>query len=160
MRSLRFYDYIVSEDGTIESLLTNKKISKRVGPNGYYQVNLCINGKCKTFMLHRIIGILFIENPNNYPCLNHKDGNKLNNDVSNLEWVTHKENVQHANRNGLINHAKGTRTNNGRFNEDDIRKIRQLFSDGKSKREISVIYGVTKSAISQILSGKTYKWVS
>lgn len=74
---------------------------------GYYRVTLAKDGKRKQRNLHRLIAEHFIPNPNNLPQINHKDGNKLNNDISNLEWVTVAENVIHAYEHGLINHVRG-----------------------------------------------------
>ena len=56
--------------------------------NGYLKVDLCKNGKQKTFTVHRLVATVFISNPKNFPVVNHKDENKLNNNVSNLEWCT------------------------------------------------------------------------
>lgn len=75
--------------------------------NGYLIVNIKIpNKKSKTFLVHRLIAETFIPNPENKPCVNHKDGNKLNNCVDNLEWVTYTENEIHAYKNDLINEEK------------------------------------------------------
>ena len=68
---------------------------------GYLRVKLSKNNKPKRVMLHRIIAEAFIENPNNYKTVNHKDGNKLNNSIENLEWCTQSENCIHAIKNGL-----------------------------------------------------------
>lgn len=69
--------------------------------NGYYAVNTMVKGKQKHFYVHRLIAKAFIPNPENKPQVNHKDGNKLNNEIDNLEWVTSKENVRHAYKNML-----------------------------------------------------------
>lgn len=66
---------------------------------GYFQVNLWKNGKKKTFTVHRLVAEAFIPNPNNLPCINHKDECKTNNNVNNLEWCDNK-----------YNNAYGTRT--------------------------------------------------
>lgn len=63
---------------------------------GYLRIKLTINNKSKRVMLHRIIAEAFIENPNNYPVINHIDGNKKNNQIKNLEWCTQKYNCQHS----------------------------------------------------------------
>ena len=70
------------------------------GPEGkkYYYVNLCKNNQQKACRVHRLIALTFIPNPNNLPCVNHLDCNKLNNNVSNLEWCTYKENNHYDNR--------------------------------------------------------------
>lgn len=73
----------------------------------YAQICFSINGIKKTKKIHKIVAEAFIDNPNNKKCVNHKDGNKANNNVSNLEWVTHSENTQHAFDNGLIATKRG-----------------------------------------------------
>jgi len=69
--------------------------------NGYLKYELKANGRKKVFLIHRLVAIHFIPNPKNKPCVNHKDGNKQNNCVENLEWCTYKENSNHALKNGL-----------------------------------------------------------
>lgn len=69
--------------------------------NGYSRLLLCVNGNQKSFNIHRLVAIAFIPNPENKPHVNHKDGNKANNHVDNLEWATAAENSQHAIRTGL-----------------------------------------------------------
>lgn len=86
---------------------SGQKINPDIAPNGYYRVTLARNGKKKQKYLHRLLAEHFIPNPNNLPQINHKDGNKLNCKIENLEWVTVKENVIHAYKYGLINHVKG-----------------------------------------------------
>lgn len=81
------------------TILVKKKI-----PGGYHQVNLYVpygGGKQYYKLVHRLVAEAFIPNPNGLPIVNHKDGNKVNNCASNLEWVTESENRFHAFRNGL-----------------------------------------------------------
>lgn len=78
-----------------------------VAPNGYYRVTLAKNGRKVQKYLHRLLASHFIPNPDNLPQVNHKDGNKLNCSLDNLEWVTVKDNVIHAYQNGLIHHIEG-----------------------------------------------------
>ena len=105
--------YIVRSDGTI--LSTMYQGYKRKEPYvmkggcdsyGYHHVVLSIDGKKYTKKIHRLVANAFIPNPDNKPEVNHIDGNKFNNDVSNLEWVTTKENVEHAKNTGLRNKKK------------------------------------------------------
>ena len=103
-----FEEYEVSETGNVYNLRTCipefnhiETLSKRIDRAGYYTVRL-YSGKPVTKYLHRLIAEAFIPNPENKKYINHKDGNKLNNKVNNLEWTTHKENVNHAYQNGLI----------------------------------------------------------
>lgn len=74
-----------------------------INKKGYKQVTLYDdNGKPKTMRVHKLVALAFIENKNNLPQINHIDGNKLNNEVSNLEWISNYDNMQHAIKNGLI----------------------------------------------------------
>lgn len=98
--------YQISNLGNIISLNYHrekriKQLSKLNMPNGYITVKLCVDGKVKRYSLHRLVAEAFIPNPENKPFVNHKDGNKRNNNVDNLEWCTQSENQLHAVRNGL-----------------------------------------------------------
>lgn len=81
-------------------------ISLRKANNGYISVSLCKDGIEKTFNVHRLVAKTFIQNPNNLPEVNHIDGNKENNCVDNLEWVTRSENMQHSLKTGLFKPKK------------------------------------------------------
>lgn len=97
--------YMVSNTGLIKSLHWGKeKLLKQVIRSDnykYYFVGLFKNGKRKYFAIHRLVAQAFVKNPNNYTQVDHLDGNKLNNNVENLEWVTPKENTNRAWEKGL-----------------------------------------------------------
>ena len=92
--------YYVTDDGNI---LNNKKELKGyINNSGYRCVDLYdVNRKRRKFLIHRLVALTFIKNPDNKPYVNHIDGNKQNNAVSNLEWVTNSENILHARSTGL-----------------------------------------------------------
>lgn len=96
-------DYYINEIGEIYSTKNSqvKKMKTNISSHGYFNVRLMIDGKSKMLYIHRLLAIAFISNPENKPCVNHKDGNKLNNSISNLEWATYSENNKHAFDNGL-----------------------------------------------------------
>ena len=78
--------------------------------SGYYKVQLWVNKKQKMCLVHRLIAQTFIPNPKNLPQINHKDGNKRNNNIDNLEWVTDKENKAHGYKNGFYNNLYGSKS--------------------------------------------------
>lgn len=95
-----FEGYLVDESGNIYSEKTNKiLVGNKNTP--YHLITISSNGKQYMRKAHRLVAEAFIPNPNNYPMINHKDGNKRNNNVSNLEWCTAKQNSIHSFANGL-----------------------------------------------------------
>jgi hypothetical protein len=82
-----------------------KKIKPSVHKNGYYQVALSKNGT-KFFLVHRLVALTYIPNPNNYPCVNHKDCNRQNNNLNNLEWCTNMYNSQSINTSRKFGHIQ------------------------------------------------------
>lgn len=89
-------DYLIETDGRIFSLKTHKWLKASVGTNGYYGIELANAKGRKRMNIHRLVALTFIPNPNNLPQVNHKDENKLNNDVSNLEWCTNQYNMTYG----------------------------------------------------------------
>lgn len=88
-----YENYSINEKGEIINNLTNKKLKGSFGENGYHYFRLSKNGKKKMFYGHRLVAEAFIPNPNNLPVVNHIDGNKMNNNVENLEWTTYSDNT-------------------------------------------------------------------
>lgn len=101
--------YQVNEEGQIYNTKTQRFLQGHIENTGYVSVNLKIGNKKKNYSLHRLIAQTFIPNPNNLSIVNHIDGNKTNNQVSNLEWVNQSENRKHAIRTQISNLAIGTR---------------------------------------------------
>lgn len=106
-RPIKGYEglYEVSNMGRVKSLHASQEIILKQAEctNGYMEVKLSKDGTKNMKLVHRLVAIAFIKNPNNYECVNHKDGNKKNNTVGNLEWCTVKENTHHAIKTGLTN---------------------------------------------------------
>lgn len=123
-----FENYTVSEKGDVFSTITNKQLRQRISKQGYAYVNLYNSEGRKTKKIHRLVAETFIKNPNNYTQVNHKDGDKLNNRVNNLEWCTASYNTQHAYDNGLINldteaHRRAARENGKKYRSRKIKLI-------------------------------------
>ena len=89
-------------NGTItENHYKGKILTPHLSNVGYYRVGLYKDGKVKTLAMHRLVGKAFIPNPKGYPCINHKDGNKTNNCVTNLEWCTQSYNMAYNYKIGI-----------------------------------------------------------
>lgn len=99
--------YQISNLGRIKGLKRNKINNQVLGNKGYYKVHLCKNGKSKYITVHRLVAQAFISNPNNYPCVNHKNETRTNNTVDNLEWCTQKYNCNYGNHSIKDSLAKG-----------------------------------------------------
>lgn len=89
--------YEVSNLGRVRSLFRYKKILKPIMTNkGYYRVVLSVCDVRKQYNIHRLVAMAFVPNPNNYPCVNHKDETRTNNNANNLEWCTYKYNTNYG----------------------------------------------------------------
>lgn len=115
-------NYVVSNTGRIRRNGSDRDHSMR-DRKGYLTVDLYDGGQRSTERVHRLVAKAFVPNPDNKPEVNHKDGNKHNNNANNLEWVTSKENCRHAWDRGLI---KPSRSMLGRQNPNGGRKGRPI----------------------------------
>lgn len=140
------YNIGVTEQGDIINLKTNKPYSKWVDNVGYYQIVFRINGKKKYVRIHRLVAEMFIENPNEYNQINHIDGNKLNNNIDNLEWTTNSKNTQHGYDNNMYK-------NKYRCEIKATNKITKEILFFKSIRECSEILNLNRKTITSILKG-------
>ncbi|MBN3421750.1 NUMOD4 domain-containing protein [Clostridium botulinum] len=91
--------YKVTNTGKVFSCKRNIFLKQRIDNKGYKRICLHLDGEVKDYQVHRLVARAFIENPNNYPIINHKDQNPLNNNVENLEWCTYKYNNNYMDRN-------------------------------------------------------------
>jgi len=120
--------------------------------NGYYKLVLVKDKIQKKHYIHRLVAENFLVSNTTNNIVNHIDGNRLNNDVSNLEWVTYKGNAQHA-LNVLETLAFGEQSYNTELTNNQVRKI---FVDDRTDIEVSKDYNVTRGVISDIKSGRRW----
>jgi hypothetical protein len=128
--------------------------SQRIGTHGYLQFGMSINGKYITKMTHILVAAAFVENPDKKPFVNHKNGVKIDNRASNLEWVTSRENQLHAITTGLKIQKKGSETGNAKLTEKDAVDI---YNSEDSHRILAKRYGVNRGTISKIKVGVTWR---
>lgn len=129
---------------------TKERIMKQTETKkGYLKCKLSMNNIGTNVVVHRLVAIAFLENKNNKDQINHIDGNKKNNHVSNLEWCTGKENVKHA----IINVLR-KKIPSAKINMEIAREIRK--SD-LNDLELSKIYGITKTTVYDVRKNRTWK---
>ncbi|SFA50969.1 NUMOD4 motif-containing protein [Parageobacillus thermantarcticus] len=142
-------NYEVSTYGRVRNRKTGYILKPYLHDNKYLVVSLTTsNGKKKKFKVHRLVAKAFIPNPFNKPQINHLDGNKLNNHVSNLEWCTNKENANHAVRSGLIKRS---------LNPDEVISIYyDCWVEQKPIYQVAKEYNVTEAIVSSIKYKNAY----
>lgn len=101
--------YQVSNLGNVKRVSKNRLLTPQKDKYGYLHVSLSKNNKVKIYKVHRLVADTFIENKNNYKQINHKDEDKLNNNVNNLEWCNSKYNCNYGNRNNKISIKNGNK---------------------------------------------------
>ena len=129
---------------------------------GYLQVELRKDGKRNIKFVHRLVAEAFIENPQGKAQVNHKDGNKLNNCADNLEWVTVRENINHAWETGLQIARKGESHSNHKLTDNDVRFIKENYKPRDKNFGMSALarrFNVTIAPIYQIVHGKGWKHI-
>jgi len=150
--------YIINQKGDVKSLARRKTVllKKLKYSNGYHSYSLGIGH----IGVHRLVANAFLPNPNNYPIVNHKDGNKQNNCVSNLEWCSYSINNKHAFDFGLNKALQGSKRHTSTINEECVYLIRFL-SDVKKNRtiDISKKLGISKHIVYSVRHRKTWKHI-
>jgi NUMOD4 motif/HNH endonuclease len=155
--------YMVSEKGDIISLKRDcgmgsrkeERPRKQTVTRGYATCGLSKNKIIKHHLVHRLVAVAFIPNPKKLPQINHKDGDKTNNEVSNLEWCDRSHNQVHARKNGL---QGGERTNTAKLNKRCVKAIRYIYPK-LTTRELAKAFGIGQSTISKIIRKEYWKYV-
>ena len=142
--------YQVNECGDVRSIRNDKHIiSPKTTNSGYLQVHLYKNGKCKAFLVHRLVASAFLINPYDYETVNHIDENKLNNHVDNLEWCSLKMNNEKYNN----NHPIKTRKIKIDVNVEQRDLDGCLIKTWKNPREVKIKTGFNDWSIKQCCKG-------
>ena len=149
-------DYFITEDGQTWSDVSVKWLSVNIGKMGKgYKITALNNDK---WLVHRLVGLAWIGNPDNKPCINHIDGNTLNNHYTNLEWCTQKENCQHSWKIGTSKRGlyQNSNENNPRAKLTNL-QVAEIRASELTTRELGKIYGVDYGLIGKIKRGERYK---
>jgi hypothetical protein len=159
MECIKYYEgyYKIDTNGDVYSIPRNgtknviRKLNRNTLKSGYQQYILQKKGNVKAHLVHRLVAISFIPNPHNKPYVNHKDGDKSNNKVSNLEWCTQSENEIHAYKIGLKCH-KGENAPYKKVGFKTAAEIRLLYIEGNlSHQEIANKYKLNKNHVGRII---------
>lgn len=142
----RFPDYEVSNEGRIRRKSTKTLRRSYINASGYPTIKLIVDGKRISQNVHRLEAIAFLPNENNYPCINHKDGVKTNNSISNLEWCSYAYNNQHAYDHKLKEFY------DYKIHPSEYCKIVEMYLYKTKVSEIAQMYNVTQGAIYRILT--------
>lgn len=163
--------YQVSNFGNVKSLdrtLKNKwgnyirrgKVMAANKANRYLTVNLFINWKFKHCKIHRLVAAAFIPNPDNKPEVNHVNGDRYDNRIENLEWVTTSENEFHAYKIGIKKPLVGEKNPAAILTNDKVLEIKRRYaSENTSMRKLAKEYGVCASTISGIVNNKFWNHI-
>jgi hypothetical protein len=146
----QYSHFYISESGEVFSTKSNKVLKTFKHKHGYLVFSTRLNGRnSKSILLkvHRLVAETYIPNPENKPYINHKDGVKANNHISNLEWVTASENVKHAYATGLAKGKPKYDNPQCKVSPETVAEVKRLREEGKSFRAIANIFGVSHSRI-------------
>lgn len=153
--------YMVSDRGQIKSFKRRKTqvLKPCLDTHGYPHISLYKNKQRKRFLIHRLVLAAFCGNRFYGAECRHLDGNPQNNTLDNLQWGTHSENMIDRNRHGTMRSMRGSKNNNAKLNECQVRIIKRLLCIcGWTQKEIGNIFGVSPDVIGSIKRGKV--WVS
>jgi len=144
----------VNFEGRVRNART-KRERKQFDRRGYRRVII----ERKYLAVHRLVAAAFLETDDSRPHVNHRDGDKANNHVSNLEWVTRSENLSHAVQAGLLKPHLGERNGAAKLTSEQILEIRQAASLGSKQTEIARRFGVSQVLVSKIVRKEIWSHV-
>ena len=161
MKPIHGYDgkYLVDERGVVYTIkrrgTSGGIVAQRLNSTGYWRVDLQKGKTKRSVFVHRLVAEAFIPKKEGCDYVNHKDGNKRNNNVSNLEWCTRSENVRHAYATGLMHGptVSGEKHHNSKLTDEEAIEIYKLCEQGISGLKVAAMYGVNKKAVYQIHNG-------
>lgn len=146
--------YFITEDGRVWSVRNNRFLTNQIGKNGYLYIDLNKNGIRTRKYIHRLVAEAFLPNPNNLPQVNHKDENKSNNNVNNLEWISIKDNANYGTRTERAEQRKKEVNANMKQVAMCDKQTHEIIKTYKSLTEAAKENNIGVSNISAVLHGK------
>lgn len=155
------YPYFINKEGVIKNITTNKILISYLTKKGYKRITF---KNKKKYLVHRLVAITFIPNPENKLYVNHIDGNKQNNYSNNLEWVSNLENIKHAIDNNLftcisLQDNKGSKNGMSILIEEQVIDIKKCLRLGNTMKSLADRYNVSIGTISSIKYNKSWKHI-
>lgn len=151
--------YVISNLGKIKGVKIGKILKTRINERGYEDVRCSVGNKKITVNVHRAVASTFLFKEFDNDVINHKDSDKKNNNVNNLEWCTQQHNVIHAINNGTFIIRKGVESNRGKLNKEQIKYIKEKYIFGSEEFGtvgLSNKFNVNHKTIWRIVNKKTY----
>jgi len=162
-----FSNYLISNEGLVIRVpyidsdgkyRKGRVLSHKIDKAGYHSVCLFNNRNQTHKLVHRLVACSFVTGSENLQ-VNHKDGDKSNNNYNNLEWCTDKENKEHSVKNGL--NAKGIRNGKSKLTESEVRRIKDFIKIGdNTQSDIGLMFNIHPSVISDIKNNRIWKHIN
>lgn len=152
-------NYYITRRGEVKNK-TGHSLSLRCNRDGYVYAELYENNRSTAYTVHRMVAIAFIPNPEDKPCVNHIDGDKTNNGVENLEWVTYSENNFHAFATGLSKPQIGEDNPAAKYTEEQVHDICDLMQKGYRNIDIVEELSVGINVVKNIRRGSSWLYIS
>ena len=144
-------NYAVSNYGNIKNTRTGRILKLRKNPNGYLKTNISVNGKIQTVFVHRLVALMFLPNTNKLALVNHKDENKQNNCINNLEWCTNKYNSNY----GTAKERTAKQRRKKVYQYDENNNLVEIFN---SVTDVAKAMQCNTGIISAVCNGKFKKY--
>lgn len=162
----------ISDHGNVRSSRDKKLRYKTISKSGYWVTQISVKNKVHTLPIHRLVAKAFLPQPSEeliaicskehhkQVLVNHKDGDKLNNLVDNLEWCTFQHNVSEAIRLNLVPQPKGELNGRAKLSEKEVHKICQAYEEGMMPQEAIKVFGISRQQATKIRSGHSWQHIS
>jgi len=153
--------YSVSSNGRIMNNKTKHILAALKSEAGYRFFKLSYKGKVSGFYAHRLLALAFIPNPESKPCVNHKDGDRANNSLENLEWNTSGENARHSVKRLGMSRFQGENNFASKLAEAEVKEIRAWWKTGDvTQASIAAQWGISFQHVSDIVNGKRWAHIA